>query len=122
MMDRANMPEVRSRVILSSVFEALGPLFHHLSEHVASLSGTLESTLTEYVRYVFDVQDEVEQIRTKAAEAAAEMALVVRKGRKAKDIFADALSKRRVSERSKGVQQILELAWKSIDESMTCGR
>ena len=78
------------------------------------LSAGLEDVLIRYITLVLDTQDEVEQVRLKAAAVAAELASLVKNNDRTRAIFTEQLGRRRASERSLGVQQALDRALKIV--------
>ena len=105
-----------NRVTLNAIYDAQKKLFDRLNEAgLDALPGSLESILTEYVKQLFGSNEQVEQTRLKASEAAVAVAPLVSKGKSIKIVFTEGLATVRTQERSVSVQQSLDRAKKMVD-------
>ena len=116
LLDKVMKSESGSKTIQTAIFDALTPLLQNIQKtDLASLPTRLEDTLVAYIEIVFSAGDQVESIRTKAAEAAVAMAPLARKSQKLRTVFVDQLDQVRSQERSNIVQQILDRARKGLE-------
>ena len=115
-LDKVNKAESGSKIIQTAIFDVLTPLLKNMQKtDLKALPAPLEETLIEYTKIIFGAGDQVENIRTKAAEAAAAMALLAQKSKTFKCVFAEGLNRVRAQERSSSVQQILDRAGKELE-------
>ena len=106
-----------SRVTLNAIYDAEKELFDRL-EGVQDgvLSGPLEAILVEFVKQLFSSKDEqVEQTRLKASEAAMAIAPMASRAMGMKVVLTEELARARAHERSLTVQQSLDRARKTVD-------
>ena len=99
----------RERVVQEAILEGEKSLF----QQVAGLEPTsaLDDILIRFASTLFEQEEQrVESTRTKAAEAAAELAVYAAKGGSLKEALASVLSAARQRERSQSVQQVLDRA------------
>ena len=106
-----------SRLTLNAIYDGQKKCFDRLHEvQDGSLSLPLESVLVEYVKQLFGSNEQVEQTRLKASEAAVSVAPLVRRGNSIKTVFREHLATARAQERSVPVQESLDRAGKMVDE------
>ena len=108
-------PENRSLGILLAIYEGLGHIFQRMPAIVDKSPESLEITLMAYARIAFDVTDQVEQVRLKAAEAVVDLSKVIEGANRIKVEFVDEVKKRKGEDRSTAVQQMLLRALKTLE-------
>lgn len=109
--------EHRSRMAVEAIYDAEKSLFERLHKaREGDLQENLGSVLIEYTKQIFDCTDQVEQTRTKAAQAAIALAPVARRWSNVKAAFAQGVSAAKEQERSTTVRQSLERAQRLADE------
>ena len=111
LLTRANKSSFASKSLKIAMYENLQVFFKTIQGRNEAMSEALEHTLVKYAELVLSVNDEVEQIRLKAAEAALAMAALVKKGGKGlKSTFTLVLEKMQAQERSITVKEKLAKA------------
>ena len=106
-----------SRLTLNAICDGQRKCFDRLQEvQDGSLPLPLESVLVQYVKQLFGSNEQVEQTRLKASEAAVSIAPLVRQGNSIKTVFREQLATARAQERSVPIQQSLDRAVKMVDE------
>lgn len=104
-------------MVLDSMYDAEKNLFEKLcSQSTAPLAPELEEILIGYIETLF-TQDQVEQTRTKAAEASAAIAPLARKNKRIAHSLTRAITVARGQERSVSVQQTLDRACNLLGEA-----
>ncbi|KAG8525404.1 uncharacterized protein KY384_009048 [Bacidia gigantensis] len=119
LLDRVNETERGNKAAQTAIYESLKLLFQRWQGASEMLPSSPEEVYKGYTRHVFNAQDQVENVRLKAAEAAVELAPIALKGEGSKINFSDELKRARVAERSGSVQQVLERVAKFSDVSKT---
>ena len=115
LVERVLAPDTRTQGIQVAIHEGFAPLFQALSNSGKETSKSFEGILANYIKTVFDVQDQVEQVRTKAAEAAVTLAGVVKERESSRKVFVEGVKQRKEGERSVVIKQILDKALKALD-------
>ena len=117
-IDKVIVSETGNKTIRAAIYDGLTDLFRMLEKsHMGStLSAGLEDTLMEYMKRVLDAGEQVEQVRTKAAEAATSIAPVARRSARLREAFVRDLDGVKAQERSSAVRQALEKARKALGE------
>ena len=106
-----------SRLTLNAIYDGEKECFDRLHEvQDGPLPLALESVLAQYVLELFGSNEQVEQTRLKASEAAVSVARLVGQGNSIKRVFREQLTTARAQERSVPVQQSLDRAGKIVDE------
>lgn len=106
-----------SRVTLNAIYDADKELFERLEGVLDdTLPGPLEAILVGFVKELFSSKEEqVEQTRLKASEAAIAVAPMARRGMGMKAALREELARASADERSVSVQQSLDRARKIVD-------
>ena len=103
-------------MVLNTIYEAEDALFEKINlTDITDHSESLVQVLMGYIKTLFPRNDQVEQTRLKAAQAAASMALLARRSRLVEDALIGEINKAKAEERSLSIQQSLD---KIIDKAV----
>ncbi|KAL8717987.1 MAG: hypothetical protein Q9225_004830 [Loekoesia sp. 1 TL-2023] len=106
-----------SRKVHNAIFEAEKSLFEKLQRTLRPpVSELLVTVLIDFARTLFGTRDQVEQTRTKAAEAAAAFAPLTKVNGRLREALIDGIGSARTQERSVTVQQSLDRARQAIPD------
>ncbi|KAL9020239.1 MAG: hypothetical protein Q9185_002522 [Variospora sp. 1 TL-2023] len=110
--------EIGSRKVHNAIFEAEQSLFRKLQRVLRSpVPEPVIQVLIKFVKLLFRTGDQVEQTRTKAAEAAAAFAPLTGADERMRVALIEEISGARAQERSVTVQQSLERARQAIPDA-----
>ena len=105
-----------SRLTLNAIYDGERKLFERMNEvEKEALSEAVEGILVEYVKQLFSGNEQVEQTRLKASEAAISLGRLVRRGQRIRIVFSEHLATARAQERSVSVQDNLERGRRIVD-------
>ncbi|KAL8949323.1 MAG: hypothetical protein Q9222_004562 [Ikaeria aurantiellina] len=111
------LSESADRNVHNVIYEAERSLFEKLQKSFRhNLSEPLTNLLIEYLKTLFMKQEQVEQTRIKAAEAATAFAPLTKQDQRMRAALIDAISNAKTQERSLSVQQSLDRARRAIPD------